>query len=110
MVECSFGMLVQRFRIFRRPILSKVDTAISIVKATACLHNFIIEKQPFDLDDTTMKDLQKTSTSDGVIENDEENCDPIMDNAIKIRQTLAHYFYYDGSVSWQWNKVRNVEY
>lgn len=109
-VECSFGILVQRFRIFRRPIIAKVETVISVVKAAACLHNFIIEKQPLDLSDAALTELQETSTSEGLIENDEENHDLIVANAIDIRKKLAHYFYYEGSVPWQWQKVRNVEY
>lgn len=109
-VECSFGILVQRFRIFRRPILAKVETVVSIIKAAVCLHNFIIDKQPPNLNDFAMENIQKSSISDNLIENTEENHDPIMDNAIKIRQNLAEYFYYNGSVPWQWHKVRNVEY
>lgn len=40
-VENSFGVLSQKYRIFHRPIESDVDTAIHVVKAACCLHNYI---------------------------------------------------------------------
>lgn len=109
-VECAFGIFVQRFRIFRRPIIANVATVIRVVKAAVCLHNFIMDKDPQDLDDKIIENLRGISTSEGMMENNEENCDPITDKAVDIRNKLARYFYYEGSVSWQWQKVRNVEY
>lgn len=41
-VENGFGILVQKWRIFHRPIETDVDTAVSIVQACCCLHNYII--------------------------------------------------------------------
>ena len=41
-MECAFGILTSRWRIFRRPISTSVHTAMSIVKATVCLHNFLM--------------------------------------------------------------------
>lgn len=109
-IECSFGMSVHRFRIFRRPLIAKVDSVIKIVKAVVWLHNFVIDKQPTDFNDADMENLKKIRISDNLKENYEENHDPILDSAIEICQKLAEYFYYKGSVPWQWQKVRNVEY
>lgn len=44
-VESAFGILVARWRIFRRPINTYVKKAEIIVLATLCLHNFIISKE-----------------------------------------------------------------
>lgn len=40
-VENTFGILAQKWRIFFRPIDTEVDTAVHIVKAACCLHNYI---------------------------------------------------------------------
>ncbi|CAI6355220.1 unnamed protein product [Macrosiphum euphorbiae] len=40
-VECSFGMLVSKFRLFEQPIGCKVETAEALIKAACVLHNFI---------------------------------------------------------------------
>lgn len=40
-VENCFGILTQKYRILYRPIETDVETAIHIVKAACCLHNYI---------------------------------------------------------------------
>lgn len=40
-VECAFGMLVSKFRIFEKQINCQPDKAVDIVKAACILHNFI---------------------------------------------------------------------
>lgn len=44
-VENAFGILVQKWRIFFRPIATKVETTILIVKTACVLHNFLRAKQ-----------------------------------------------------------------
>lgn len=44
-VENAFGMLVTRWRIYRRPIIANVSNVCKIVKATVALHNFIINNE-----------------------------------------------------------------
>ncbi|XP_022165851.1 uncharacterized protein LOC111030591 [Myzus persicae] len=44
-VECSFGMLVSKFRLFEQPIGCKVETAEALIKAAGVLHNFIRIKE-----------------------------------------------------------------
>jgi len=41
-VENVFGILCARMRIFRKSIIASISTATRIIKATTCLHNFII--------------------------------------------------------------------
>lgn len=42
-IENTFGILAARFRIFRRPILAKVETVESITKACVALHNYLMK-------------------------------------------------------------------
>ncbi|XP_029163349.1 protein ALP1-like [Nylanderia fulva] len=42
-IENAFGILAARWRVFRRPIISKEDNVESIIECTICLHNFILK-------------------------------------------------------------------
>lgn len=45
MVECAFGLLAQRWRIYHRKMNLKPENADKIVKATVVLHNFLRGKK-----------------------------------------------------------------
>ncbi|CAH2013722.1 unnamed protein product [Acanthoscelides obtectus] len=47
-VENAFGILSQKWRIFYRPLETKVDTTILIVRAACVLHNFLLSKSGDD--------------------------------------------------------------
>lgn len=51
-VECTFGILSNKWRIFHRPIDVKVDFAVDIVKCCCVLHNFVRDRDGFNFDDT----------------------------------------------------------
>ena len=42
LIENCFGIAAARFRIFRRPIIAKVDKVIAITKAVVALHNYLM--------------------------------------------------------------------
>ena len=42
LIENTFGIAASRFRIFRRPIIAKVEAVIEITKAIVALHNFLM--------------------------------------------------------------------
>lgn len=46
-VECSFGIMVTKFRLLGRSIETKVENAIHVVKAITILHNIIIDREGF---------------------------------------------------------------
>ena len=46
-VENAFGICETRFRIFRRPITSGLDTVTEITKAVVALHNFLMYGRSF---------------------------------------------------------------
>ncbi|KAJ8967904.1 hypothetical protein NQ317_000584 [Molorchus minor] len=41
-IENTFGILAARWRIYRKPIISSLSTADGIIKATVCLHNWLM--------------------------------------------------------------------
>ena len=47
-IENAFGIVATRFRIFRRPIIAKVETVVLITKAAIGLHNFLMKTQAID--------------------------------------------------------------
>lgn len=97
-VECSFGILTNKWRILHRPLNVKTDFAVSIVKACVVLHNFVRERDGYNFEDTMMvvgmNELQaQPSVQGGRAAND-------------IRNFLSDYFLTEeGKVSWQMSKI-----
>jgi hypothetical protein len=44
-VECAFGIMANKWRIFHRPINVSYDFATAIVKACCALHNFVADRE-----------------------------------------------------------------
>lgn len=51
-VECSFGILSNKWKIFHQPIDVNVEFAIDITKCCCLLHNFVRDRDGFKFDDT----------------------------------------------------------
>nr|CAI5864378.1 unnamed protein product [Callosobruchus analis] len=51
-VECTFGILTNKCRIFHRAINFKPDFAVDIVKACVVLHNFVRERDGYEIEKT----------------------------------------------------------
>jgi len=50
-VECAFGILSNKRRIFQRPLNVSPDIEVVIVKAIVVLHNFVRERDGYKLED-----------------------------------------------------------
>lgn len=50
-VECAFGILANKWRVFHTPILVEPDFVDAIVKATCILHNFVRKREGTSYDD-----------------------------------------------------------
>lgn len=97
-VECAFGILSNKWRIFHRPINLKPDFAIDIVKACVVLHNFVRNRDGFEIEDTMtitgLEDIPGEETVRGGI------------SANNVRNILCDYFLTPvGSVKWQLSKI-----
>ncbi|XP_025264292.1 protein ALP1-like [Camponotus floridanus] len=109
-VECAFGILVARWRIYRQPIVARTSTAVKAVQATVILHNFIINKEldlPFP--ERRYCNIQEEerillATSNGLTAVSYRNASQ-KSAAVKIRDNFAHYFEHVNPLSWQWDKV-----
>lgn len=100
-VECSFGILTNKWRIFYRPMNLRVENCILIVKAACALHNFVRDRDGFRFEDT----LEIV----GIHDNDNSENISLQrgkKQAYNIRQDLAEYFVSPaGSVPWQNSKI-----
>lgn len=114
MIENVFGILAARWRIYRRTIIASESTVEAVVKATVCLHNFLMNLGDNGYFTYTTADRE----NDGeIISGDWRNQEN--DNLLPIRQTssnmygryaeqmrdkLARYFINEGAIPFQWNK------
>jgi len=66
MVECAFGILANKWRIFHRPLDVTPQFCDSIVKACCILHSFVPRNDGFQLEDTfyesNFESIQATGT------------------------------------------------
>lgn len=94
-VECSFGILVARWRIFRRPIIAHVSTAKIAVQAATAVHNFIMKRElqlePTERTYSVLSHNDRNVTSTG-IENVRNYSVRRNVEAIQIRDSFATYF------------------
>lgn len=93
-VECAFGILSNKWRIFHRPLNVTTDFAVLIIKACCVLHNFVRVRDGFHNEDIT-------ANNNFVECNDRYNVRGGQ-NANNIRNIYADYFVSEsGSLSWQ---------
>lgn len=65
-VECAFGVLCDKWRIFHSPIIVEPDTIDSIIKACCVLHNFVRKRDGVNydiLENHTLIDVEKCGQS-----------------------------------------------
>lgn len=110
-VECSFGILAARFRVYKRPFECKLDTIDRIVLATIVLHNYLR---------TDILSNASTQGEDDEIVNDFDgsnfsclapNRSRSSNEAFYIRQKFTECFSSNpGSVDWQRKAVERGQY
>lgn len=96
-VECAFGILASRFRVFRKAFEIKVDSVDNVVKAACVLHNFLRNSPASDSNmDTDIEDLPANQLIP-VTSNNTRSAT----RAFAVRQMFTDYFNTVGSVPWQ---------
>lgn len=103
-VECAFGMLVSKFRIFETPIACNEKTVDSIIKSACVLHNFIRSKEGRFVIPTLEQDRENIESS--LSTNFPPECIQINEacSAITLRNYLHNYFITpEAAIPWQWN-------
>jgi hypothetical protein len=97
-MECAFGILRNKWRIFQRPLNVSHEFAVVIVKACVVLHNFVRERDGYKFEDsltvTGLEDVPDGQSVHGGI------------TANNVRNKLANYLVTDsGAASWQMSKI-----
>jgi hypothetical protein len=58
-VECAFGILSNKCKIFQRPLNVRTDFAVAVDKACIVVHNFVRERDGYKFEDAlTVTDLE----------------------------------------------------
>ena len=114
-VENAFGILVSKWRIFRQPIIAKVETVDAIVKAACVLHNFLRRRDGESSETRHLTEDAAHDRHDGsAVEIGGSGLTDVMRlgsnnaarQAFQMRERFADYFISpEGSVPWQDNVV-----
>jgi hypothetical protein len=94
-IECTFGILSNKWIIFHRPMNVDVKLAVSIVKTCCLLHNFVRVRDGYNFEQTlTVVGLENFEVTGAVT----RSCN-------STRDSFANYFISTGKVPWQDSKI-----
>ena len=97
MIECSFGILANKWRIFHRPLDTNTEFCDSIVKACCILHNYVRKNDGLHFEDTLYECPIESIASIGTRGNIQ---------GIVARNYFANYVTLpQGYVPWQYQKL-----
>lgn len=117
-IENTFGILVSRWRILKRPIICTVEKCMKIVQAIVCLHNWLrkqdiginqyvdeilVDHDRFDefvpgswrqdIEDSALREITICGSNNSTRK------------AMKIRENFCNYFNTEGVIPWQFNNI-----
>ncbi|GAB1868100.1 Nuclease harbi1 [Camponotus japonicus] len=98
-------------RIFRKPIVASIPTATRIIKATTCLHNYIISEE-LKLPHTkrrymTLNAHERQLHTMGIKDEETFNRSRPSKSSAQIRDDFATFFETTSAVPWQWEVLQN---
>lgn len=97
MIECTFGILANKWRILHRPLDTNLEFSDFIIKACCMLHNFVRKHEKLNFEDTLYECPLENIPALGVRSNVQ---------GFSIRDDFANYFISpQGCVSWQYDKI-----
>lgn len=90
-VECAFGVLANKWRVFHTPILVEPDFIDDIIKASCILHNFVRKRDGVNYEESETYPFTEV-----------DNCGPsVRDQGCEVRDYFADYFMDAGAVPFQ---------
>lgn len=96
-IECTFGILSNKWRVFHSPILTSPDVAVIITKATCVLHNFVRRRDGYNSEESMNCNMDNILQRRGVAN--------APSNAKDVREYFVKYVNKsENALSWQ-NKV-----
>lgn len=121
LIENTFGILASQWRIYRKPIVASPKSAVRMVQATVCVHNWLRKSDidaneyvPIDMvdsDDPRNPSGFKAGSWRCIMENgcafkEITNCSSNMSarQCINIRNEFCRYFNNEGAVPWQYDR------
>lgn len=96
-VECTFGILSNKWRVLHSVMLVHPDFATTVVQCCCVLHNFVRRRDGYLFEDTLscdMMDLEEVAAVGG------------RSQGIEVRGLFCDYFNGTGAVPWQENRVQ----
>jgi len=96
-VECSFGILANKWRVLHTAINVEPDFADIIVKACCILHNFVRRRDGVNFEDTLSNSLDDLEMHQNETGGRSQGKD--------VRDYFANYFLEAGSVQFQYRFV-----
>jgi len=94
-VECTFGVLANKWRVLHTPIQVEPEFADKIIKACCILHNFVRRRDGFNFEDTDtnmLQDIKVRGTG-------------ARSQGTEVRDYFANYFMGPGSVPFQFQTL-----
>lgn len=96
-VECAFGILTNKWRIFHRPLNLSRQSSLLVTKASVVLHNIVRERDGYRSEDLVACTLQPIANN---------NTKNSQKTGKGIRTCFANYFVSnEGALSWQLSKI-----
>lgn len=111
-IECAFGILSSRFRVYKRPFECKLETVDKVVMATCVLHNYLRTQKVMAIESTGEDDDDEIDLpSDNQLLPLSRSRVRCTKNAFLTRQKFTECFNSaSGSVEWQRKAVSRGQY
>ncbi|KAK9674658.1 DDE superfamily endonuclease [Popillia japonica] len=97
-IECSFGILTNKWRIFHRPLNVNAAFAADLIKACCVLHNFVRKRDGFRYEETL--EIHGFEDINTIAPHTRHR------TAMDVRDKFAEYFLSpEGAIAWQMSKI-----
>lgn len=99
-IERAFGILVQRFRIFRKPIQLKLENVERVVRAAVCLHNWFHADE--DMEEFSEANDPPTMLTE---EDPASEMNRVNVPGVDVAAELSNFFMNEGAQRFQWRAL-----